>query len=653
MLDYAPIPYLYALNRGARYTSVSLFPDPFLDIAAQALPVSIQAMLRHAEFLAITNPTFREALNKIAAYFVTDIEIDGEISREEKEKYINYLKYDMSILSNLTQTALNLLVYGNCYISVIPRFIRFVVCPKCQSQFRLEEVIFNEDFRFRWAPGFYLKCLICKFEGDFRKPKDVLDETKPPIYKLWNVHDIRIVNSEWTDTNSAYHWIIPASQRDAIRNGRNLHALLDTPWEVIEAILNNKDLEYPADYILHIRESQLCGLRFGGVGVPRSIVNFRLLYLIQAINRMNEVLAFGHIAPIRVISPADSTLSSFSQGGGLLQAVPLQAIRRRIEEIIANHRNDPNSINFSPIPIQMQALGADARQFVAADIITHYQETLLNGVGVPVEFYRANMQTQAAPVALRLLERYWSPLVSELNRVLDFVGKKLKFLKNWQDIRIRLKPVRLADAVEMSVLRVQMANAGLISRTTALQQVDADFVEETRKKFEEMKIEMQEESKARQESELFAFSKQLGQIAQSPQQQQVQQQDQQQGQPAAGPAQQGATPDQAAAAGGGQVAPGQTGAMIGTIKDQASLQRFIPRIGERIDPQEYASRVQMVANFLLTLAEPERLAMLRAVREANDAFHSAVLGTMEKIRRDAANKGKQIVLQQLFGQRPQ
>lgn len=612
------------------------YADPFVDVASAAMPVSVPAMLRHAEWFAVRDETFREALNRVAAYFVTDVEIDGELGQDEKDAQKDFLEQEMGIVPRLVEATLSHLVYGNQYTSIIQPIVRYLVCPKCSTQYRAEEAVIRKKF-IKWSGGkFKGKCKACNFDGVFGggpepgQPLDIPDESRPPIFKSWNPHDIRIVYNAHSGETEAYDWVIPADFRNEVKQGTNEYVLISTPWDELQAAASDMNVRYGRDYVHHWREPALAGLRFRGVGVPRAIINFRQLYHCQVLRRMNEVLALGHVVPVRVVSPMPGPGRGV-EDGDVLKTGFMGDIKSQWQQIVANHRADPASMHFSPIPLQMQALGADARQLIPADILNQSLDVLLNGSGVPVDFYKMSMQTQAAPVGLRLIERYWSPLVAGLNTLLAFTNRRLQFLKKWEKSVYRLASVRLVDSIEMNQLRVQMAQAGLTSKTQALKTVELDFRDETRQKLEDARIEQVEQAEFQAKMDAYAFSRQLAEAV-----------------PTGGMAPPGGQPGQPAP-GGGDPAQAQGGAPQGDPSQSPAadpLTGVAPTPGVPIDPQELESRAQAAAQMLLQLPESQRFSKLQEIKKNNDQFHKLVRGHMDEMRSKMRSQGQQIVAQQ-------
>ncbi len=635
------------------FDAVAPFADPFIDLAAAVMPVSVPAMLRHAEFFGLADETLRAACNRMASYFLTDIQIDGELGNDEKKDQKSYLTNEMGLIPFCHDAGLSFLIYGNQYTSVLMPFIRYVSCPAtlnsgprsgrpCGARYRFAEFNAKENekiFHCQWQSGISGKCPACGYSGIFhdkdRPPADEPDEGEPLILKYWNPHDIRPIYNGSTGQTEGFIWVIPAEDRTDAKMGYNNKYLENTPWEWLMAACGDQNIEFDTDFLHHWKEPTLHGVRSRGIGIPKAIINYRRLYYNRVVDRMNEVLAVGHIVPMRVISPANTT--GRGDDTDILKVGFMGNVKGQVTRQIANWRADPSSVQFSPIPLQFQALGADARSLIPADITNQGQERLLNGLDVPVEFYRCNMTTQAAPVGLRLVEALWSPYVWGLNSLLRFVGRRAQFLLKWQKATYSFKRVTLVDSVEKNQLTVQMAQAGMSSRSRALEAVDQDFEEEVRQKLLDQRTEQRLQAEFDEENEAFQFGKQL---AQGPQP----------GQPGQG----GGDPNAQGGGGGDPSAQGgqpQGGAQqaAGTPPGSDPLASLLPQPGVKMDPAEYLSRAQQTAQYLLSVPESQRFGLLQRIKDSNAMFHQIVRGQMEQYRSKARSQGQAAVMQQQFG----
>ena len=190
------------------------FPDPFQDIASGAMPSSMRDALRWCEYIYSSFGTYRQAMERIISYFLTDVEI-ADASDEEKEKYEKFLRDSMDIFTSLQSMLRDRMCYGNAFATLLIPFRRYLACPKCHSQFPLRVVHGNPDFAFEWKDfTFRAKCPKCSRSGEWRvidKPED--SEEKVGL-KRWSPHEIELLHDPYTD-----HIAMIALDRDGNHTG--------------------------------------------------------------------------------------------------------------------------------------------------------------------------------------------------------------------------------------------------------------------------------------------------------------------------------------------------------------------------------------------------------------------------------------------------
>ena len=74
-----------------------VFPDPFLDVASQNMPDTIRNALSWSEYIWNVFGTYRMSMERVVSYFLTDIEIAGDVSDDEKSKYTEFSFYSSEL----------------------------------------------------------------------------------------------------------------------------------------------------------------------------------------------------------------------------------------------------------------------------------------------------------------------------------------------------------------------------------------------------------------------------------------------------------------------------------------------------------------------------------------------------------------------------
>lgn len=599
--------------------SVTLgFGDPFADYSSRLMPRTIADALRFSEFIFYSNGVYASAVDRIVSYFITDIEIIGDISDEERERYTDYLKNEKAILNYVKRAGIELFCYGNVFVSVMLLPHRLVQCPQCKLKVEIEFIFENKEFKTKWEiPRLFAKCPKCGYEGVWHdESRRFIDRIVNPdqniVIKFWNPHYIRVQQDEYSERCHIYYRI-PSTHRNRVRRGDPL-ALKYIDWNLLLAIAKDDDFRFDDNAILHLKEEPLSGIMSGGWGLSRSLMSWRDIWYFHLLRRYNEAITADYLVPFRVITPP-ATANPMTDPA---QVFDLSNFTNYIKEMVALHRNDPGSMHILPFPIQYQILGGEAKALAPRDFMEFALDVMLNVIGTPVEFYRGNLSTQAATVALRLFESIFRPFVHQMNRFLNWVAGQIAGFLNWEDIEVRLKPVSLIDDINKQMVKLQLMSARAISQTTGLASLGIDFREEVRRIMQEEKYQAEQAQKLQQE--LQELQAQLGAIPPVPS-------------PGAG---QGGSPQ-------GASPEGSEGPVLPTAQlNEAMLgAQNVPQ-----SPAEMTAFAEQLADQLLSMPEPDRVSYMIKLKRSNPALHALVKQKIEDKRYRAEKIGGRMLLQQ-------
>lgn len=620
------------------------FPDPFCDIASLSMPESIQSALRWCEYIMSANGVYRQAIDRVVSYFITDVEIkdtkDNDVGREEKDKYQTFLEETLGIKNILRVIALDYLTYGNSFTSLIVPFRRYLSCTKCGFETPLSKAYNNEAYGFQWQDfEFYAKCPHCHYAGKFKHIDRRSEDTNSIKVKRWSPHEIDILWDPYTDETS-YIWKIPEDYRNLIRKG-HLHHLERASWEVIQAVKNNQNLMFDKDVIYHMKEDAVAGMRNRGWGVSRILVNFRQAWYVQVLHRYNEAIALDYVVPFRVITPAP-------RGGDNMSSDPVHTINlasftSRVQAMLRARRTDPARWNVLPFPVNYQALGGDATQLAPKDLMEQGLDTLLTCIGVPVELYKGNLSLQAAPAALRLFEANWGHLPHNLNRFLSKLATMISRIMSWEQVTVRMTRTTHADDLNRQMAKLQLMMGQQISKGTGLKSVGLDYEEETRRMLEEEKLYAEEQKRMQKEMEQAQQMEDLAMEAEMMAQQ---------GQPGASAT--GMPPGAPAPAGmppGGGAAPGALPppGMGGQSPVDAFASQRVNTPNVPRTPEELQGQAQQLAQQILSLPEGQKDSELIKLKKVDSLMHALVSSMIEDIRQQAKTQGGAMMMQQQFG----
>ena len=612
------------------------FPDPFCDIASLSMPESIQTALRWCEYIVNANGPYRQAIDRVVSYFITDVEIKdiGEktTGREEKEKFRVFLEETLSIKNVLHTVALDYLTYGNSFTSIIVPFRRYLMCPHCGLEMPFDKVHNSTQCAFSWQNfEFHATCPNCKFVGAWKHIDRRSGDTGTISVKRWSPHEMDLIWDPYTE-DCTYVWKIPEDYRNLIKAG-HLHHLERANWEVIQAIKDNKNLMFDKGVIYHLKEDALSGMRNRGWGISRVLANFRQAWYVQILHRYNEAVALDYVIPFRVITPAPR--GGDGQSSDPVHTINLSSFTARVQAMLRARRTDPARWNILPFPVNYQALGGDATQLAPRELMDQGLETLLKCIGMPVELFNGTLSFQAAPAALRLFEANWSHLPHNLNRFLNELVANVTRVMSWEPVGAKLVRVTHADDLNRQMAKLQLMQGQQISKTTGLKSVGLDYEEETKRMLEEERIYAEEQGRMQEE------------MAQAQQMQDM-------SQPAemmmgAGDAGASAT---GMPQGGGGAQPTAAPAMPGQAPspvDQFLMQRqnspSVPRT-----PEDLQSQAQMIANQLLAMPESLKDSELIKLKRADATMHALVTSIIDDIRQQARSQGGAMLMAQQYGQ---
>ena len=607
------------------------FADPWNDIATTQMPTTMKSALWWSEYIWTVMGTYRMAMERIVSYFITDIELGGEASDEEKVKYKDFLNKQVNALPFIGLMMRDRLCYGNAFASVVVPFRRFLRCPKTGDLYPLKVVYNNFRFEFNDKFEFVATCPKTGWRGAWHIVDKPREEAEHLILKRWSPHEMELLHDPYTD-EVAYLWRIPEYYKRMIKKG-NLYHLERASQQVLAAIKNDLLFKFNKDSIFHMKEPTLAGIRNMGWGLPRTLINYRQLWYVQVLRRYNEAIALDYVIPFRLITPAGGSGSSV---GGVMTQDPMSVynagdFRSQVKNMINKRRRDPASWQTLPFPVNYQMLGGDAKQLAPTELITQGFETLLNETGTPVEFYQGSLSVQAAPIALRLFESTHRQLVSDANNFLQWLTDSISRIMSWELVDASLKRVTIADDMQKQMSALQLMMGQQLSGTSGLAAIGYDWETEQKRIADEARKQQETQARMQEEMEQAGFAAEIAKGMNPAMQQQ-----QQQGG--------GAPMDPAMAGGGNPVGPDAQSAMgAGGSPVSEYIQTMGPDVP--VTPNDLQASAQQLAQQLLGLPEGQKDSELRKLKQHNPTLHALVRQNMDDIRSQARMQGGAMLLQ--------
>ncbi len=312
-----------------------------------------------------------------------------------------------------------------------------------------------------------------------------------------------------------------------------------------------------------------------------------------------------------------------------------------------------------------------------------WSEHIITGMGVPQELIFGGLSFSGSNVSLRMLENMFLGYMTDHLHLVNWVIKNIASYMDWETIKVKFKPFKMADDLQRKAYNFQLNQAGKISDTTLL--ADADFdpdrEDELVKSETDKRAEAQEKAQMAQaeiqgKSQMVVMRYQL-------KAQQEQMQMQQAGQPA--PGEPGAEAEGVGPE--GQAMPGAEGQMPQMPQQQGGAplpqQQMAPQalppvaqqsraelppamtatqsplmMGQEIEGGaeggvnvDLLAQAQHVAQYLMQLDENSRTMALMNLRRQSPEFYQTVLGLMQNMMQGGSEAAAEPLPEQQAPQR--
>jgi hypothetical protein len=210
-----------------------------------------------------------------------------------------------------------------------------------------------------------------------------------------------------------------------------------------------------------------------GWGKPAILSALADIWYMQTLRRGNEAIAAEHIVPFRTLFPAPTNaIDPFSQ-------MNLRTWRSKLEEDVRAWKQDPNHIGIFPIAIGSQNIGGDAKMLLVTAELKFLEETIINSLGVPIEFIKGGATWTGSSISLRIVENHFLTYRGQLEDFVNhFIIRKATELIKFPSVTVHFKRLRMADDSETKRLILELAATNKISLSKVLEEFGISFEEE-------------------------------------------------------------------------------------------------------------------------------------------------------------------------------
>lgn len=480
-------------SSGAGATKISFtrgsikYDTPFLDMTSTFLPSEIKGILRFVAAYVMGDGLVSQCVSKMSEYPITKfLYNDDEKSSLKDDKTIDKWKFilekKMKLSRSLKQAGMDYYAYGNSVMSINYPFKRLLKCPKCSK----ERTVDGSNVEFKEFE-FYASCpeKNCNYKGKMK----VRDINTSEINKLGIVHwDLLQLDIKYNSITGDhfYFYTIPPDLSAAIKRG-DMDIINGTRLEIIRAVKEKKQIKLMSDNVFHLKRPgpQYLVPSQRGWGIPVIMPVMKDIFHCKILKKGNEMIAFDHIVPLRILFP---------QGTGDVSphaTVNLSSWKTKIEDEIRKWRADPNHISIIPLPLGMQNFSGDSKILSVTPEIKATEDAIITGIGIIPEIIRGGASWSGSNVSLRVVENTFINHRSDMHDFMDFIIDGVSRFIDIPKINVKMSDFKMADDLEKKKLMIDAArgssSTSLVSKTTATKELGFDPIEEFENRAHDLK----------------------------------------------------------------------------------------------------------------------------------------------------------------------
>lgn len=470
-----------------------IYPTPFFDPIAMQTVADPKILMQWSRFFYDSHPIIHAAINKMVSYPITDFIFDTT-DPKLKANYEAVFK-TLNVRSLMVRAGLDYQVCGNAYMSFIMPFKRMFKCPECGYSSSAEASVIKPS-----ATKLSMVCNHCSKNVEPTIEDANTQNTNDMKILLWNPMNMQTDYDEVMDTHE-YYYSLPHSIKAGILKGEKKY-ISKYPLYFIKAAHEKKLIKFFSNKVLHIKRETHSAAYNKGLGQPLTAPVLKYLFHLLVLLRAQDALAIDQILPWTVISP------SVNGGTDPASDMDLGGWRDQVNKEYEAWKKNPLRKSFMPVPMTAQIVGAQGKALMLTPEIEAITNQVLAGMGIPQEFVYGGLQWSGASVSLRMLENQFINFRTMMQRMLDWIVEQISVYFGYAPINVKFQDFKMADDVAQKQLIMSLAQAGIISNETMLQEImpEIDYTKEQKR------IEEEQRNKIKQQSDL-ATSQAAGNFA--------------------------------------------------------------------------------------------------------------------------------------------
>lgn len=441
------------------------YPSPFFDVGHTYLPPNLKSLLRWCRYYFYTNPTINAAVTKMSSYPLTDLHYDTE-SPGHQHIWDELLNKKLKIRAFLYGVGLDYFTYGNAFIGISFPMRKHLICKNCGHSHDIQRTDYKfRDFKYEGV------CQSCGHSGEMTVHDRYYRSADSIKMVRWNPEDIDIeYNAHNGEKKILYN--LPIQMKNDIRLGKR-NIIETVPDIYIQAVKKNKAMHLTKCYHF-ARQSISQNQKNMGWGISMILPVMKETYYMQMLRKAQEMIAQEHIVPLRIIFPQGASATSDPYS-----SINLQEWSSKMRKEIEAWKYDSNHIPIMPIPVGNQTLGGDGRALLLSQEMRLIEESVIAGMGVPVEFVKGGTSYGGTSLSMHILKNQFETYrAAVLELIQDFIIGEVSKYMEWPTIKVRLKRFHMADDLQRASLSLQLNQAAKLSDKTLLEELNYDSEEE-------------------------------------------------------------------------------------------------------------------------------------------------------------------------------
>lgn len=443
------------------------YANPHATIATKDVPTNIKQVMRLCRWYFTQDAMLGAIIDKMAEYPITATVIkergDTKLTTRDRDRWDDILNGALNVRNSCKQMNIDEYIFGISARYLHVPFVRFVICGTCSSSApigslrdcRVRPVVTKETFNLT-ATGW---CAKCRSRRTFTI-KDKKAEVSSGV-SLARLNPLRMELS-FNPLSSAriWYWSPPQVFLEGLRDSEP--AIIETTeMKVLEAAFRNQRIRLNPNRLWITQADGMPGL-WDGWGIPTMFRVLEDVYYYKILRRANEALAQEHVTPLRIMTPAGTGDISPQRTANLTQ---WQAL---LKSELHKFRRDPNHILLSPIPLNIEQMGGNARVMMVASEMEAAARVISMGIGCPIEMVWGGLNWSGASVSLRVLENHFLNTRSNSTRFLKWLVPRIASHYRLPLIDLDMVEFKMADDVQQQAQSINLMLQGFLSRESVL-----------------------------------------------------------------------------------------------------------------------------------------------------------------------------------------